>query len=338
MPHYTQELDEAIGRQVRCFQNRGRVFRFPARFNDRFEPVRLLAVGGFGVLLEAQDTKVFKRSVLIKCSLPEGHVLSVPNNAALHRFVEEGRERMIHERKMLLHGAFRGASGVPMLIDWFDDVSPMIRGPHQTPDGQTFVNDDRHLWSAAPYLVLSYLDGQELSKHCSTGAFQTKPLGSTRHVGFFLCNTLEVFHEPRPFGGQDISFIYQDLKPANVMVSRSEKMFCLIDLGSFAVVTPRGAGNVGMTTEGYGAPELRQQGRAACKPAVDVFSLGVVLKECLQRAKRTSGAVRLDIAAADLDVPDPWRDLLDRCTAADPTERFQSLPELRNALMKLPLE
>jgi serine/threonine protein kinase len=335
MPVLTETYDQVLKRQVRLFRHANREFRFPSLLAERFEPTEVLAYGGFGVLLVACDRRVFQRRVLIKAGLLEPHLLSVPNNAALPRALDENRRRAEHERKMLLHGQYRGASGIPVLIDWFDDVNPLVRGPHRDPDGRTFTNDDPSLWGAAPYLVLSYIDGMELDEHCRTSRVTKNPLGACRALGFYLSNTLDVFHGKEAFGPVELQFVYQDLKPANILVSRSEGTYCLIDFGSFAVIGPAGPSNAGVSTPGYAAPELQRQDlRSACRPRLDVYSLGVVLKECLQRAFGNLQPVP-NIPAVQLSIPAPWQRFLDRCTAEDPEQRYQIMPDVIGALKKL---
>jgi serine/threonine protein kinase len=227
-------------------------------------------------------------------------------------------------------------SGIPLLIDWLDDANPHVRGPHRTPDGRSFSNDDSSLWRSTPYLVLSYFDGMELDEYCQSKRFNSNRLGACRTLGFYLSNTLEVFHRLEDFGSVKLRFIYQDLKPGNILVSRSEGLFCLIDFGSFAVVSPTGPSNTGVSTPGYAAPELgRLTARDACQPRLDVYSLGVVLKECLQLAAGVAQP-RLDLPAAQLGVPQPWQAFLDRCTAANPDQRFQSMTDVNQALRQLP--
>lgn len=337
MAGFTETYDDVVKRQVRVFRHAGRQYRFPALLAERFEPIDVLACGGFGVLLVARDRRVFQRRVLIKAGLLKPPLLSVPHDTALPGALAENRIRLEHERKMLLHGQYRGATGIPVLIDWFDDVNPHVRGPHRDPDGQPFTNDDPSLWQSAPYLALSYFDGMELDECCRSPRFTANRLGACRHLGFYLTNTLAVFHRKEKFGTVELQFIYQDLKPANVLVSRSEGLYCLIDLGSFAVVTPNGPSNVGVSTAGYAGPELQRLDlRSVCQPRLDVYSLGVVLKECLQRSSGVERP-RLDIPASELGVPASWQSFLDRCTAEDPGERYQSIAEVNRALGQLEL-
>ncbi len=331
---YAERFDETLQRPVRAFPYQNRELRFPAILGGRFEVMSLLACGGFGALLVARDNRIFCHKVLVKTGILAPHLFEVPNNLALPRELETQRERMEHERKMLLHAQRRGVSGVPILIDWLEDVSPQVRGPHRDRQGQEFFHLDQRLWGCVPCLVMSYVDGVELNEYCRWPRFRDHCLAACRHLGLYLAGTLEVFHRPEPFGEVELQFVYQDLKPANIMAT-SEGIYCLIDFGSFATITPRGASMQGTHTEGYAAPELQTlDPGAACKPRLDVYSLGVVLKECLQLAT-ASGKPKLNPPAVDLKVPDDWTAFLDRCTEPDPEKRFQAMGEVKDVLISL---
>ena len=85
MVAFIDTFDRVLNRQVREFTHQGRTFRFPALLADRFEPIEVLACGGFGVLLTARDRRIFQRRVLIKAGLLEPRVLARPNDLALPR-------------------------------------------------------------------------------------------------------------------------------------------------------------------------------------------------------------------------------------------------------------
>jgi serine/threonine protein kinase len=334
MLDYTEYFDDKINRDVRMFTHRQRQYRFPAVLANRFEIVRLLNCGGFGILLVAKDRRIFDRNVLIKAGLIRPHVLSVPRNVALSKELDDLGQRMEHERKMLLQGQLRGVSGIPILIDWFDDVSPMVRGPHRDPNGNEFFNEDPRLWQSVRYLAVSYFDGIELGDFCASPRFSAKPLASCRYLGFYLTNTLGAFHRNEQFGNASLQFFYQDLKPSNILVSR-EGFYSLIDFGSFAVVSPKKV-IPGTQTDGYAAPELKTLDlRSACTPRLDIYSLGIVLKECLQIAAGKK-PLKVNPPASELGLPDAWREVLDRCTHCDPQARFQTMQEVNDALRNLP--
>ena len=183
--------------------------------------------------------------------------------------------------------------------------------------------------------MLSYVDGMEVNDYCCSTRVTRNPLGACRSLGFYLSNTLGVFHRKARFGKWELQFIYQDLKPANILVSRSEGLYCLIDFGSFAVIGPNGVSNGGISTTGYAAPELAKLDfSSACQPRLDVYSLGIVLKEFLQRAGG-SQSPQLDISAAQLDIPAPWQSFLDHCTATDPDRRYQTMGDVARTLAQL---
>ena len=86
---FREEHDSVIGRDVRVFAYEGRAFRFPSLLGGRFEPVGVMARGGFGILLNALDRRVFDRHVLVKAALVGAHELARPRNTALPAALEE---------------------------------------------------------------------------------------------------------------------------------------------------------------------------------------------------------------------------------------------------------
>jgi serine/threonine protein kinase len=335
--NFREEHDPVIGRDVRIFTHESREFRFPALLGGRYEPVGVMARGGFGILLHALDRRIFDRHVLVKAALVGAHELARPRNTALRGALEEARQRMDHERKMLLHGTLRGIGAIPTLIDWFDDDNPTVRGPHVDPDGRPFANDDPALWRNARYLVIGHIDAVQLDSHCQSDRFRRSFLANTQVLGMHLASTLRVFHEPRDYGGNWIHFVYQDLKPANVLVTRVAGHYRLIDFGSFAVVGPGGAARTDSHTEGYAAPErARMSPTDACHPRADVYSLGVLLSQALAWGSGTDDAP-LDLPIDTLPVPSEWRAFLTRCRHPDPETRLQSMELVFAGLQQLPV-
>lgn len=334
---FREEHDPVIGCDVRIFSHDGRDFRYPALLGGRYEPVGVMASGGFGILLHALDRRVFERHVLIKAALVGAHELARPRNAALPGALQEAQLRMGHERKMLLHGRLRSVGAIPTLIDWFDDVNPTVRGPHVDPDGQPFTNDDPSLWRNARYLVLGYIDGVQLDVHCRSDRFRRAWLGETKVLAMYLASTLQPFHAARDYAGTQIHFVYQDLKPANIMVTRVAGQYHLIDFGSFAVVGPGGPQRTDAHTEGYAAPERARLSRAeSCHPRLDVFSLGVVLSQAIQWGSGADAAA-IDVPVDTLPVSSEWKAFLERCRAPDPDSRLQSMTQVFAALERLPV-
>ena len=122
-----------------------------------------------------------------------------------------------------------------------------------------------------------------------------------------LCDALKILHEK--------NIIHRDLKPANIMLT--EKNFVkLIDLGIARIFKPERAADTQLLgTRGYAPPEqfgLFDFGQTDARS--DIFSLGVTMKNLLGK-----NCGRL-------------KKILDKCTALDPKDRFQSVDEIRAAV------
>ncbi|MCK5861700.1 MAG: hypothetical protein KAH38_04395, partial [Candidatus Hydrogenedentes bacterium] len=192
--------DNVLNRDVMEFSYRGDKWRFPKILGERFEVSKLLAVSGFGALLVAKDKWIFNRKVLIKTGFLNKSELCTPNNASLPELVKRINVQYVREQKFLLHGQMRHITGIPTLIDWMYDVSPMIRGPHTAVDGQQIYHDNPNCWQSVFYLVLSYFDGKQLDEYCrdKPKAIINKPTEFFRFLMFYLVDVLLALHRQQP--------------------------------------------------------------------------------------------------------------------------------------------
>lgn len=329
-------MDKDLGRKIIEFDYKKRRYRFPAELGGRFAPYKILCTGGFGVILVARDQTIFNRNVLIKTAILPPHLFLHARNTAVEKEVTANQKRMDIEKKMLLHAHYRGVGGIPVLIDWIQDIDPGIRGPHTDGDGNEFYRTEKELWNNTTYLVLSYFDGIELGEYCKQPRFKNNILGSSRTLAFYLVNTLQKFHEKQKFGQGELCFVYQDLKPGNILCSMQGD-YQLIDFGSFAVITERGASNTGIGTEGYIAPETKKPGKREITPQLDIYSMGVVLKECFQIAAGVKN-IKKDEDFANWKIPEPWKIFLEKCTHQDISKRYKEMWQVRKELYNLPFK
>ncbi|HYL34330.1 MAG TPA: protein kinase [Bryobacteraceae bacterium] len=174
------------------------------------------------------------------------------------------------------------------------------------------------------YLVLEYVEGRPLKGPQS--AEEAVRLAAQ------IAAALDAAHRK--------GVVHRDLKPANILVT-SEGSVKLLDFGlakQFADSdqTATIEGTV-MGTAAYMAPE-----QAEGKPLdarSDVFSFGAVLYELLSGRQAFCGdnsistmAAILHREPAPLDAPLALQQVVKRCLAKPPTERYQTAAELRAAL------
>jgi eukaryotic-like serine/threonine-protein kinase len=173
------------------------------------------------------------------------------------------------------------------------------------------------------YLVMEYIEGTPLRGPL--------PLPEALRFAAQIAAALGVAH------GKGI--LHRDLKPANILITVSGVK--LLDFGlaklmadSDADVTKTAEGAI-LGTAAYMSPE-QAQGRALDERS-DVFSFGAVIYEMLSGVRAFGGGSMLDtLNSVVRDDPAPLQspasDIVKRCLAKQPAQRFQSIGEVRAAL------
>jgi len=188
------------------------------------------------------------------------------------------------------------------------------------------------------FLVMGFIDGKTLAAHLQA---RGTPLPIPEAVGLVqrLAHALEFAHQK--------GIVHRDLKPANVMLDREQQDVVVMDFG-LARLTK--AGDSQLTQDGlilgtpaYMAPEQAAGRVRELGPAVDIYSLGVVLYELLAGRLPFTGSVAEVIGQVLHVLPEPpsrHRPDLDprldalclRALAKEPSERFGSMREFAAAL------
>lgn len=125
------------------------------------------------------------------------------------------------------------------------------------------------------YLVMPYVDGPNLRDLLKAGP---PDLAWTVHMIRSVASALDFAHT----GG----IVHRDVKPGNILVERRSGRVLLCDFGIAAPALGERLTEVGrrVGTPGYLAPELipgSEADAAPIDPRADVYSLGVVLYQCL---------------------------------------------------------
>jgi serine/threonine-protein kinase len=186
------------------------------------------------------------------------------------------------------------------------------------------------------YLVLEYIEGRPLLSAAQPGPL---PVEEGVRLAAQIAEALDAAHRK--------GVLHRDLKPANIMVTR-EGSVKLLDFGLAKRVTISGEtathetetieGMV-MGTAAYMAPE-QAQGKPLDARS-DIFSFGTVLYEVLSGRQAFRGENSIATMAAilyteppPLDAPAELKQILKRCLAKPPEQRYQTAAELRKALQE----
>lgn len=235
--------------------------------------------GGMGVVLAARDKRCANNHVLIKTTRYDGgrHARQFKytvQEATKH--VVATRKILEWEKKILVRFRNEGLNNIPSPNNFFYDKSLMLKAQHQGRTGAYSLPSD--LLSAEPYLVMETIHGAPLETTMRDPQWRQH---MEVHLLTMCREILTIFikmHKKIDLGGNPAQFLYQDLKPANILVS-ADDYFTLIDFGG---TTMRLGGRTteptaGCITTGYAAPEASRGRESEIDPRFDLYTLGATL-------------------------------------------------------------
>jgi serine/threonine protein kinase len=188
------------------------------------------------------------------------------------------------------------------------------------------------------YLVMPYIDGPNLRDLLKAGP---PDLAWTVHMIRSVASALDFAHT----GG----VVHRDVKPGNILVERRSGRVLLCDFGIAAPALGERLTEVGrrVGTPGYLAPELipgSEADSAPVDPRADVYSLGVVLYQCLTgRAPHQHSDTNAllwaqnheeppPVTAVRPDLPAGLNKVMATALAKRPSDRYASCTELAEEL------
>jgi serine/threonine protein kinase len=160
-------------------------------------------------------------------------------------------------------------------------------------DGGTTQSDE-------PYLVMEYIEGQRIDEYS-----KSRNLSDADRLRLLetVCGAVQYAHRH--------NIIHRDIKPANIMVGEDGAPR-LLDFGIAKLLGPEEAGGRTMTRERAATPDYaspEQLRGDSPTPAMDVYSLGVVLRDLVPGERGLDEIVR-------------------RATHLDPAQRYKTVAEL----------
>jgi serine/threonine protein kinase len=205
------------------------------------------------------------------------------------------------------------------------------------------VHDVAELPNKLPYLVMDYLEGEDLSRTLR----REGPLPIEDVVRWIdqACEALEEAHAA--------GLVHRDLKPQNLFLAKDAKGNQAVRVLDFGIARAFG-GKMGklvtitrhgdvLGTLSYMAPEQIRSAKSV-DPRTDVWAIGACMYRLLTNARPFVGAGEGGLVAAILtqeplplrevrkDIPPSVSFVVEKCLKKSPAERFASVTELRDAL------
>src|SRR5215472_14152578 len=200
------------------------------------------------------------------------------------------------------------------------------------------------------YLVMEYIEGESLADRLKKGPV---PLNQALSYGSQVADALDKAHRA--------GIVRRDLKPANIMLTRSGAKlldFGLAKLrgkdheGDFAAQSNLPTEPISLTGEGtivgtfqYMAPEQLEAGQVDAR--TDIFAFGAVLYEMITGRRAFTGKSRISLIGAILKdeppsvstiqpmSPPALDHIVKTCLAKDPDERWQTARDLMRELKRV---
>ncbi len=159
-------------------------------------------------------------------------------------------------------------------------------------------------------IVFEWIEGQTLREHLQTNGVLS--LENARQLFSRICSALSHAH--------DHDIIHRDLKPSNIILSPDLLSSYLVDFGIALrkddLSSLTGGSPIG--TAGYMSPE--QEHGEELTSATDIFSLGIVLYECLAGSRPSVGGYR-PLSIVNESIPPSVDTLIQEALRDEPQRR-----------------
>jgi eukaryotic-like serine/threonine-protein kinase len=266
---------------------------------DKYEVTRILGTGGMGIVVAARHCEL---DMLV--ALKFMHVEMSSNEQVTERFLREAR------------------------------AAARLRNEHVA-----HVLDVGRLPNRVPYIVMEYLEGQDLGRHLD----ERGPLEVADAVEYVM-QVCEAMAEAHVHG-----IIHRDLKPQNLfLTTRSDgrRLVKVLDFGISKAQSLQGPTSTSQAigSPSYMAPEQIRSSRSVDARA-DIWSLGVILYQLISNTLPFEGDTVPEVIFNVLSQPTPSlgsvrsgvpADLVravERCLEKERDRRFANVAELAHELL-----
>lgn len=275
------------------------------KLNNRYEIIRTIGRGGFGITYAAKDTEL-DENVVIKEYFPQSSASRLSDGTVSHSedtLFERGKMRFLDEARILAN-VFE-VDGVVKILGFFEENS-------------------------TAYMVMEFVRGVTLRAYLERGG---EEIGFRDALEKLLpvMNSLEAVHEK--------GLIHRDINPDNIMVQEDGSLK-LLDFGSarqFFFEEERQKTMSILVKNGYAPPE-QYDSHGNHGPWVDVYSLCATLYEMITGCVPQDASSRIikdslyPPSSFGTDItPEDEELLMNRGLAVKTADRFKTVKEMKNS-------
>ena len=174
------------------------------------------------------------------------------------------------------------------------------------------------------YFVMEYVDGTSLREVMNSDRV---PRRTKLEMVAQACKALDYAHKN--------GVIHRDIKPANILIDRQGNPR-VADFGIAQIIgTPDSevtSSDVIMGTYSYMSPEQRVSSTNV-DHTTDIYAMGVIIYEILV-GKKPLGRFKMP-SEIDPDLDPRFDEIIQKCLAPEPKDRYQSAVELKDALLNI---
>ncbi len=333
--------------------------------DNRYELYDILSVaGGFGIIYKAKDTRLGDHEVLVKSRRydSEPGLFTFKGDKSREEKIEKIRDKTLFEAECLKMFKQNRESRMPILNDVVFGFSPSIYGPHKDSSGNTFTIEDEYI-NDEPYIVMQVINGSNLWDVVKNGIPSLcKERGYKCYYEWErvvleyakeLTTIFSGFHKPQSDENGEYYYIYQDLKPENIILSH-DRFLTLLDFGGITKIklksrtsangqierySETSEGSPGLGTFGFQAPEARNNAMIKnLDQRCDIYTLGATIYQLL------TGFDMVDILETeDSEIPlekslknvcsDSTYSVLKKCLERNRDKRYRSMAEVRSDIV-----
>lgn len=178
----------------------------------------------------------------------------------------------------------------------------------------SIINDEQTIC-----IIMDYIEGETLEKIIKD--YGAQPQDTVIEWAMQLCDVLSYLHRQNP------PIIYRDMKPANIML-KPEGNLKVFDFGVAREYKEKSlADTTILGTKGFAPPE--QFGSRQTDARSDIYALGMTMHNLLTGIDpRTPGYEYASVRQYRPELSDGIEYIIDKCTAIDANNRYQSCDEL----------